>query len=421
MILIDLVFLPGKYKASASISFDFETSAQSPPITFKSKIKTAFLSIGNTLGIIQHDMAGRYGRGYANRRGAEKILELFRELNIHGTWFSTGHVLLKGNRTRWEYQTNRLLPYASLEAGFTDATTWRQSKRTFCHEPFSDHKHHPNYYLGDLTEAMLLSGEDIQCHSFSHPYMAMESPENIRRDLEDWGKAATLNGFAIATIFAFPFLGDVYNISGKEKYIPYKAPEQSIRTRLTAAQLEVFKSFGFQLFTRCLTSENITLFNGFKPYCGTDIYFMKDKGLLGFANSTEFDEYLQMVLAERATIDFWLHPNDIYDEKTFKIFKERVINLYQRYLAGEIWIATIREQWERFKQMKQIKFDVILKDNNSAILNVRNNSDKPLVQVTFDCHATVTASQQGINTDGQLLIIDRIEPGGNYDIELTLQ
>jgi len=83
-------------------------------------------------------------------------------------------------------------------------------EKSFYHEPFSDYKRYPYYYLGDLAEKLRKQGHDIQCHSFSHPYISMETLNNIRIDLEDWQITAKREGFARSNIFAFPFLGDYH-------------------------------------------------------------------------------------------------------------------------------------------------------------------------------------------------------------------
>jgi hypothetical protein len=419
--MIDLLFLPGNYKASASISFDFETSAQSPPISSKTRFKTVVLRTGNFLGIIQRDLSGRYGHGYTNRRGAEKVLELFRKMNIHGTWFSTGHVLLKGNRNKNAFRLNMRLPYATSDAGFTSATTWRNSRNSFCHEPFSDYRHAPNYYLGDLAEKMRHEGEDIQCHTFTHPYVAMDTPENLKTDLEDWQNTAILNGFSPSNIFAFPFLGDYYVRTGNKNFMPAKVNDEGEKVFISDNHLRSFQKNGFELFTRCGSLNDKADFSGFKPYHNSCIYCMKDKGILSFNNTKEFDLYLTRIVEQKATIDFWLHPNDVYYNPQFLVFRDFVEQLYNRYDKGEIWLTTVKDQWERFKQIRQIDFKVIEISDGNVMLSISNNSEKLIKQLSFELKADAILEETADSKiNAGRLILDKIPAKSVIEIKLKL-
>lgn len=348
-------------KAAISISFDFETSAQSPLPSYQSWMKSRLYNITNAAGITAKDLSSGYGRGYGNRIGAEKILTLFNHYGIKATWFSTGHVLLKENTKKNGFRINQILEYASSEAGFTSATTWRRTQTSFYHEPYANNKKYPWFYLGDLARRMMETGQDIQCHTFSHPYVSMEAPDNIRTDLEDWQRTALKEGFEKSTIFAFPFLGDYHLESGwtKMKTVPVAAPKGAHFTpvHLSDTMLDIFRKNGFELFTRCGSLHETGLISGFIPYRGSDIYCMKDRGLLSFIEIETFRNFIDEVVDKAANVDLWLHPNDIMPADKFALFSSFVVELAKRRDKGDIRLCTIKEQWEDFKNETGLCFN----------------------------------------------------------------
>ncbi|MCE1165395.1 MAG: hypothetical protein LWX07_08355, partial [Bacteroidetes bacterium] len=171
------IFLPPyPYIAAAVISFDYETSAQTirPGIGARARVIYRKALKRANCGI--QDFSSGYGRGYGNRIGAELVKKFFDKAGIKGTWFSTGHALLNGNRSGKSYRINQRLEYATADNGF-GFIEWRKRLKSFYHEPYGDYTTHPYYYLGDLTKSLYENGEDIQSHSFSHPYVPLEPIE----------------------------------------------------------------------------------------------------------------------------------------------------------------------------------------------------------------------------------------------------
>jgi len=342
------------YKATICISFDFETSAQSAKPVLRAKVKNYFFNITNNIGLTNKDLSGGYGRGYGNRIGAEKILQLFKKYDLKATWFCTGHVLMKGNEKGDAYRINQKLTYALPEAGFTNAVSWRRNRASFYHEPFNNYKKYPYYYLGDIAEVIKQEGHDIQCHSFSHHYISMEFPENIETDLEDWQKLAENNKFGKSIIFAFPFQGDYHLIERTTglKTVPAfcKNGKDYEISFLSEHVLKIFKEAGFELFTRCGSMHNLNLINGFIPYMNSDIYCMKDAGLFSYKDKSSFIRFLEIIISSNATIDFWLHPNDIIEKNKYELFKFFIETLIKYRDKGKINLCTILEHWQKFKR-----------------------------------------------------------------------
>lgn len=351
-------YIPHFYKAAVSISLDFETSAQSDQPLLRNRMKSRVLKTTNKLGITQRDLSAGYGRGYGSRAGAKKIMSLFNNFKIKATWFCTGHVLIENNFQKDAFRINHVLPYAISEGGFTKATTWRKNKTSFFHEPFSDYRARPFYYMGDIARELKNTGHDIQCHSFSHSYFSMESAENIKTDLEDWQSLAEKNGFRKANIFAFPFQGDYHFLNRTNKIctIPYYRNNNSDFeiVYLNDEKLTLFSNSGFELFTRCGSMIESGLIDGFIPYRNSDIYVMKDIGIMRFKDLSFFKNFIYKAIEKRVNLDLWLHPNDILSDENFRLFKSFILELVRIRDKGEIWLCTISEQWEDFKKMKNI-------------------------------------------------------------------
>jgi peptidoglycan/xylan/chitin deacetylase (PgdA/CDA1 family) len=342
---------------SVSISFDFETSAQSATPIYRTKLKSLFYKGTNHLGLTNKDLSAGLGRGYGNRYGAEKILKIFNQYGIKATWFCTGHVLLKENRDQQAFRINQMLPYATDEAGFTKATTWRKNRNSFYHEPFSDYTKHPYYYLGDLAKNIKQAGHDIQCHSFSHSFIPMETLENIRIDLDDWQNSAVKGGFEKSKVFSFPFLGDYFyqdKISGFKTTPAFrKAGHEYNEIILQENFLKIFRDKGFELFTRCGSMHDSSMIQVFSKYQNSDIYCMKDIPLLSFQTRDSFREFVKKLIGNKVNIDLWLHPNDIMLQEKVELFKSFIEELVIYRDKGEILLCTISEQWERFKREKK--------------------------------------------------------------------
>jgi hypothetical protein len=184
----------------------------------------------------------------------------------------------------------------------------------------------------------------------------MEPPENIKTDLEDWQQLAEKEGFGKSNIFAFPFLGDYHfteQTNGLKTVPAFTKPEKDYAVSyLDENVLKIFKHAGFELFTRCGSMHGSELISGFIPYRNSEIYCMKDIGLLSFTNSLSFKKFLEEVIRKNASIDLWLHPNDIISSEKFELFKSFVDELIQFRDEGKIWLCTISEQWNRFKKEK---------------------------------------------------------------------
>jgi peptidoglycan/xylan/chitin deacetylase (PgdA/CDA1 family) len=377
------VYLPPyPYKGAVTLSFDYESSAQSFKPNMSAKLKTRYRKIMNRFAGGDYDLSSGYGRGYGNRAGAELVRKIFRESGIHGTWFSTGHVILKGNKSGNAYRINQKLDYATKESGF-EFIEWRSRYNSFYHEPYGDYKSYQYYYLGDQAESLKADGEDIQCHSFSHPYIAMEPEDNIRIDLEDWQTNAEKEGLGKAKIFAFPYLGDCYCIDKKmnRKLLPSTCVNNldCENKLLNPVVLDIFKQAGIELFTRCYSKINNDYSNDFGRYEKSDIGYINSTGLFSFIDDGKsFQKFLKDAAEKCSVVDLWLHPNDILDKHSYEFFTEAVKMLADENKNGNIWIPTLSELWEKKKRISELT----LSDNEGDFVFC-NNSDKDIENLVF--------------------------------------
>ena len=346
-------------KATVAISFDYETSANSHNIVSSNIVMKNILQLRNFFLKDKKDISLVFGRGYSNRIGTENIISVFQKYKIHGTWFSTGHVLLKENIHRNNYRIHKQSSYPAIFKGLNNINNPGQPEHpVFMDDPAGDYKTHPYWYFGDQAQRLREMGEDIQCHTFSHPYVALEAVENLQTDLEDWQKAAARNGFEKATVLAFPYLGDCYiqnKITGETgmfRNLTEKNPEAFDILPLSGKHIDILKSAGIELVTRCISwqMKNDFLFGGIREYNYSGLYYMPD---INFSmpefNNLAFKTFLGEVIVRHATLNIWLHPNNVFRTGEIRNFEKMVCALKEESDKGNIWLATMKEIWEKFK------------------------------------------------------------------------
>ncbi len=342
---------PCKDKAAIALSFDYETSA------VYMDVPHIYCRAGAALDRLIGRFAAFKGKffkncsiGYANRLGAGNIIEALRKYNIHATWFATGHALLKENKNKDSFRINQKLPYATPIAGFSDLVTWRQGKPTFFYEPYSDCKSYPWWYMGDQASRLRMLGEDIQCHTFSHPYIALEAPENIEMDIKDWQSAAEKNGFARASIMSFPFEGDVFKFYDKlnlKAAIGSRIDAQSYTVRpLSEAAVDIYKQNGIELVTRCASKAGQQA-QAFLSYNDTGLYFIPDINIGPCIKQPRlFDGILEEIEQKRLLVNLWTHPANILDNTEKENFEYIVKRLIASRDRNKSRIGTILEFWK---------------------------------------------------------------------------
>jgi peptidoglycan/xylan/chitin deacetylase (PgdA/CDA1 family) len=418
----------GLAAAAVALSFDYETSAAYGDLAnLKSKLRGAFFRNMGRIWQSRKDLSFCYGLGYGMRHGAENVLAVLARLGVPATWFASGHALLLGNRERKAFRINQTLPYATKEAGFTEIVTWRRDKPTFSFEPFSDHTRHPFWYFGDQSARIAAAGHDIQCHTVSHPYVALEPPENVALDLEDWQAIAVANGFRPATVLAFPFCGDAYRLYDRlqlrtqigktvegEPYRILVCPDQTIR---------LLRGNGIQLLTRC--GSRIGARPGpFSTYYDAPIHCMSDvlavplmqhPGLLG--------ETVRDAIDAGAALDLWLHPLSVFSVEECSQFEAMVGFLVDFSKRGTIWLAPISEIWEHSRRVAACTVTVEAIAGNELRVAARNAgeatvselglevSDRPIV---VNADANVRAHERG-------LVIAQLGAGSTYSFRLRLE
>jgi len=403
------------YKAALTISFDYETSALCyTPKSWKILYKY-YLEQTNRL----RKKKKRTNYGLSQREGAELIFAALQDYKLHATWFGAGHTLLKGNKSRKEYRINQTLP--SLQEG----NHWREKIRTFDDEPFSTYKSRGDYYLGDLTEKLRDAGEDIQCHTFSHPVLALEPIENIAMDLEDWQNVAIRNGYAKAQILAFPFLADCYYYHPRiQKSASYRIPGESWEiVPISADRIKMIYQSGIELVTRCGSKNPENPFKSFRKYNGSSLFYATSRALeLGIFNKKVFNEEVLEIIRNEWLIDFWCHPHNVaeYPLNSFLGFLD-VISSYKN--TKELWVPTFKEAWDHFKKIQNIELKVDHLDNKNTKVIVMNHnaSDVSEIGIDIDPHKYIVEIKTGIQTDAKdprRIVISGIPAKSKFDIIL---
>ena len=413
----------GYYKAAVAISFDYETSAiYGDTASLFSKIRGNIHNIINRFSNFQKDLSFSYGLGYAMRRGTDNILNILRKYNVHATWFTTGHVLLKENKQRNAFRINQVLPYGTEKAGFTALTTWRKNFPTFFYEPYSDYKQYPYWYFGDQAEKLRESGEDIQCHTFSHPYIAMELPENVRIDIEDWQSTAYKNGFKTASILSFPYCGDAYRYYydvDLKTMIGKDIPGMDYKIiNLPNEIIDILRNNGVELLTRCGSKRDT--YECFSHYDNSDLHFMSD---IPCAPTPEnfclLEDRIKKIIDTKAAVDLWMHPSDVFTASEKLNFEMIIQYLIDKQTKNEIWLATIEELWDHFKKVKMCDLNISSLTNSKVEIAIKNNNVTSIENLSIDVnYPQLIFSQRNNNVEyrkGKLLI-KKLPCGESYKL-----
>lgn len=217
-------------------------------------------------------------------------------------------------------------------------------------------------------------------------------------------------------------MGDYYIQTGDKKYIPIILPNTGVNKFLSVEHLQVFNDIGIELFTRCGSLHDEPIFSGFKPYRSSNIYCMKDKSILDFSKTTAFDLFLEEMTKYHATIDFWLHPNDLYDDTQFIFFHELVTRLHNKFEKNEIWIATIKEQWERYKQILKISYSLESFSLDNYVIKITNTNDVAIKDVAFDLsNEILPIIQPQIQINNERLVLKKIDAKSNTELNITIK
>jgi peptidoglycan/xylan/chitin deacetylase (PgdA/CDA1 family) len=418
----------GLAAAAVALSFDYETSAAYGDLAnFRSRLRGAFFRNVGKIWRSRKDLSFCYGLGYGMRHGAENALTVLSRLGVRATWFASGHALLPGNRDRKAFRINQTLPYATEEAGFTEIVTWRRNKPTFFFEPFSDHTRHPYWYFGDQSARIAAAGHDIQCHTVSHPYVALEPPENVALDLEDWQAIAVANGFRTATVFAFPFCGDAYRLHdrvqlrtqigkvvGGEPYRVLVCPDETIR---------LLRGNGIQLLTRCGSRFGARP-GPFSVYYDAPIHCMSDVDAVPLMQHPELlGATMRDAVDAGAAADLWLHPLSVFSVEGRAQFEAMVGSLVDFSKRGTIWLAPISEIWEHSRRVAACTVTVEAIAGKELRVAVRNAGEATVSELGLEVsgrfvlvnpNANVRAHERG-------LIIAQLAKGNTYSFRLRLE
>jgi peptidoglycan/xylan/chitin deacetylase (PgdA/CDA1 family) len=297
---------------------------------------------------------------------------------------------LKENKERKAFRINQTLPYATEEAGFTDIATWRKNKPTFFYEPYSDYKKYPYWYFGDQALQLKAMGEDIQCHTFSHPYVALETTGNVETDIEDWQNAAEANYLKRATILAFPFCGDAYKyyprlnlITGLGKNI---SGEDYVIKPLSKDIIDILKNSGIELLIRC-GSKYQEEFSVISPYANSGLYYLPDICFpVSTENISQIFEAIKTAIEKNASANIWLHPSNVFTMDEREKFEMLIKFLLEKQKDELVCFDTIFAIWEHFKKVQKCTMGIKENDINKYLVTIINKNNSSIENLGIDIH-----------------------------------
>jgi len=413
----------GRYRAAAAVSFDCETSAPyGDRANIKAKFRGRCLNLLRKVYPLKKDLSFCYGIGYAMRHGTEQIMRILQKYGVHATWFATGHALLKENIGGWAFNADRMLPYAGKEAGFEDIFTWRKDRTMLFYEPYSTCEKYPYWYLGDQMSRLRSLGEDIQCHTFSHSYIAMEKAQDVKADIENWQRVAQERGFGKASALAFPFCGDAYvrypgtalramiGKDGKEK--------DCVTVPISDEIVEVLKKCGIELLTRCGSKAG----EGYRPmsvYNDSGLHYLSDINI--DTNNLDFrslDNVIEEITGNQCAVNFWMHPANVFTTEEIGNFEALIAYLSEKSKEAGIWLTTVSQIWDYCKKVKNCEMSITSYKGNRYKAIIDNHNETDIEELTLDIlDPTLRIIQHDADIDysERAASIRRIRPGEQYE------
>ena len=348
-------------------------------------------------GMEVHDVAGATQHGWLMRQGADWLNKLFKENNIHATFYATGYNMLDGNAERDTisgdpiYRTfsgDPLYKWAKPKNGWS--SDYWLSHKWFSDDPFGTYESDPAWYFGDQTRALLQAGHEIAPHTFGHIYVRGSNPEELSTDMDQWLSVAKAAGVPAPTTFAFPWRSS-NSLTADFYDVLYQRGIRAV-TRLYAPDLRDFYTLGAApVYSNIVVMPDFLLgapsSNAGEEASGAPIGL--DQGLA----------VINEVLARRGTTSFWTHPEQLGDHPSLKpvqdAWKGVVEAAAKERDAGRLWIATVAEitSYQRNVMSVTVTLDHPLFGGWKMI--VTNNSGQEIdgVTLTLPGDATHLSSQ----------------------------
>lgn len=248
--------------------------------------------IDNPIDSFSDDILSAKIIGSKNRIGLKRIIETSEMYDVAFTFFSTGHALLK------ECKGHKL-----------KVKIVRENKRYGFHigeyywhsiDPASNYIEYSEFYYGDLIDEIVKSGikHEVASHSFSHIPYALVSDETISKDLSMFVETISSNNLKLYS-FAFPF-----NLVDKF----YLLPKFGIKVCRTGHRAIHSVSLRDNILTVKTHITDLSI--------GSSLWF----------------KIIDLLTKRKSLLSWYLHPITLYDEKTFKLFKEIIKYLKYKHV-----------------------------------------------------------------------------------------
>lgn len=349
-----------KNVGALAFTFDHETSWIAPRRNIAIKSKYLIKRLLNGIKVF-YDLSPYRGRGWGQRHGAENIFRIFQEYGIHGTWYCTGYALLSGNKEKRVYAGNPVLSYATKENNFYQGSLWRGNKGYFDDDPFTTYRENPEWYFGDQIKRFYQSGEDIQCHTFSHLYVSLETPERLLRDISEWQHCANEIGLPPAESLAFPyesflhltntFTGDIFPNQG---YFPGSEYNMvPIRHNIC----DVLSELGIEVVTRIPNwywQKSYPLFDIVRMDNQSNLFLFPGKVLqTRKKDASEEIAYINEIIRTKGTGSLWCHPGNVLTRNEIAKFQSVVSYAKKKAKEGVLLISPLTKIYKVAKGAMQ--------------------------------------------------------------------
>lgn len=346
--------------AALAFTFDHETSWTKPRRGFVVQSKYLIKKLINRIRF-KYDLSWAKGRGWGQRQGAENIFRIFQGYGIHGTWYCTGYALLFGNKEKNVYAGNPVLPYATKENNFYPGCYWRAGNGYFDEDPFTTYKENPEWYFGDQIKRFYQAGEDIQCHTFSHLYVSLETPERLARDICEWQRCAEKIGLPPAESLAFPYESFLHlTNTSTGKIFPnlgYVPGSEYHATPIHYDICDVLSGSGIKIITRIPNwywQEHYPPFNIARMDNQSNLFLFPGKVLQTRKKDTSEElSYIDKIIRNKGIGNLWCHPGNVLTRDEITKFQSVVSYAKKKAQEGVLLVAPLTTIYKGAKEAMQ--------------------------------------------------------------------
>jgi hypothetical protein len=126
------------------------------------------------------------------------------------------------------------------------------------------------------------------------------------------------------------------------------------------------------------------------------------------------------IIEKEASVDFWLHPNDIYQDEEFFLFAHFLKRLISKFNQEILWLTSLHDMWAHYKSIQQVTIHLDEMDSSNTILVIHNSGDNIIKKLAIDFkNISFDIEDKNIKIQNNKVILKTpIDPNEAYKIRI---